>query len=131
MRIYYIIGLLVLTAAMGILVSTFSSASTYVGFTEAAATERSVHIIGSLVKDARGEVVGIEQSHPQAFSFLLQDNEGVTSRVTYAFPMPSDFIRADKVVIVGRHAGAHFVAEKILLKCPSKYETKYEANTLS
>jgi cytochrome c-type biogenesis protein CcmE len=36
--------------------------------------------------------------------------------------MPPDFLRSEKVVVIGRYQQDSFVASKILLKCPSKYE---------
>jgi cytochrome c-type biogenesis protein CcmE len=42
--------------------------------------------------------------------------------VYYNQPMPQDFTRSEKVVVIGSYSGDQFVAEKILLKCPSKYQ---------
>ena len=129
MRIYYVIGLVLVAAALGIILSTFSNASSYVTFAQAEQTTRSVHVIGTLVKDAQGVVTGIEyQDHHRSFSFLLQDNQGAIRRVFYAYPMPMDFVRADKVVIVGQAQTERFLASKILLKCPSKYEKGLDGN---
>jgi cytochrome c-type biogenesis protein CcmE len=36
--------------------------------------------------------------------------------------MPPDFTRSEKVVVVGSYHNDLFVADKILLKCPSKYQ---------
>jgi cytochrome c-type biogenesis protein CcmE len=36
--------------------------------------------------------------------------------------MPPDFTRSEKVVVIGSYREGTFVATKILLKCPSKYQ---------
>jgi cytochrome c-type biogenesis protein CcmE len=36
--------------------------------------------------------------------------------------MPPDFTRSEKVVVIGNYQNNAFVARKILLKCPSKYQ---------
>ena len=40
----------------------------------------------------------------------------------YNEPMPPDFTRSENVVVVGGYQDDNFVANKILLKCPSKYQ---------
>ena len=73
-------------------------------------------------KDASGEIIGI---HPGAdrvsFSFILVDANGKEQEVVYNEPMPADFKRSEKVVVIGGYHDETFVANKILLKCPSKY----------
>jgi cytochrome c-type biogenesis protein CcmE len=51
----------------------------------------------------------------------LLDEKGNESKVVYNNPEPADFDRSEKIVIVGSMDGEHFKADKILLKCPSKY----------
>ena len=43
-------------------------------------------------------------------------------KVYYNEPMPPDFTRSEKVVVIGNYQNNDFVARKILLKCPSKYQ---------
>jgi cytochrome c-type biogenesis protein CcmE len=38
--------------------------------------------------------------------------------------MPADFTKSEQVVIIGAYQNETFVADKILLKCPSKYQEK-------
>ena len=54
---------------------------------------------------------------------LARDDEGrpLFSMVRYSNPKPANFEDADQLVIEGYSAGDHFVAENILVKCPSKY----------
>jgi cytochrome c-type biogenesis protein CcmE len=123
----YIVALVVIAAAIGIIIQTAGESSTYVTFDEAFqlasnGSSKSIHVVGELKKDGSGEIVGI---HPGAdkvsFSFLLVDANGKEQEVYYNEPMPADFKRSEKVVVIGAYHNDLFVANKILLKCPSKY----------
>jgi len=46
---------------------------------------------------------------------------GVVRQVVYPNPKPANFEDAEQVVVNGRMEGDVFVAEHILVKCPSKY----------
>jgi cytochrome c-type biogenesis protein CcmE len=52
----------------------------------------------------------------------LIDEEQKEQKVYYNEPMPPDFARSEKVVVIGGYQNNAFVANKILLKCPSKYQ---------
>ncbi|MBL7876722.1 MAG: cytochrome c maturation protein CcmE, partial [Cyclobacteriaceae bacterium] len=66
---------------------------------------------------------GIEKSNDNlSFSFILIDEEQKEQKVYYNEPMPPDFARSEKVVVIGGYQNNAFVANKILLKCPSKYQ---------
>jgi cytochrome c-type biogenesis protein CcmE len=77
-----------------------------------------------LQKDAAGQVEGIEvREDKTSFTFLLVDNEGTTQKVFYNEPVPADFHRSEQVVVIGSYRNKEiFVADKILMKCPSKYQ---------
>jgi len=122
----------VLAVAAGIIMVNFGNASTYANFTEAEemaanGKKKSIHVVGALHRDDNGEITGILPSESQMeFSFLLVDNEGREEKVYYAKPMPADFMESEQVVVIGgyreENGEQYFLAEKILLKCPSKYE---------
>jgi cytochrome c-type biogenesis protein CcmE len=128
MKKSHILVIIVIAAAIGILVSTAGDASTYVGFGEAyemarAGNKKDIHVVGELTKDAAGNVIGIEPGFDKvSFSFMLVDESGKKQKVEYAEPMPQDFTRSEKVVVIGGYEGEIFKASKILLKCPSKYQ---------
>lgn len=130
MKRTHILIILVLAAAIGILVSTAGDASTYVGFTEAyemaaAGNKKEIHVVGQLTKDPTGKIVGIEPGADKvSFTFVLVDENGKRQKVEYSQPMPQDFTKSEKVVVIGRYQGDTFKASKILLKCPSKYQEK-------
>lgn len=128
MKKSHIFAIVIIAVAIGIIVTTAGDASTYVNFDQAyqmasTGNSTSIHVVGQLKKDANGEVVGLRNSPDNlSFSFLLVDEKGKEQKVFYNEPMPPDFTRSENVVIIGSYQGDNFVANKILLKCPSKYQ---------
>ncbi|RMF53905.1 MAG: cytochrome c maturation protein CcmE, partial [Bacteroidetes bacterium] len=47
---------------------------------------------------------------------------GWVARVRYPDPKPINFESAQKIVLIGQYRDSVFYAEKILMKCPSKYK---------
>jgi cytochrome c-type biogenesis protein CcmE len=128
MKKSHILIIVVIAAAIGIIVTTAGDASTYVSFNDAyqmasQGNDNSIHVVGQLKKDASGHIIGIEEGADKvSFSFIMVDDNGKEQKVDYNQPIPADFTRSEKVVVVGHYAGDTFKAEKILLKCPSKYQ---------
>jgi cytochrome c-type biogenesis protein CcmE len=50
------------------------------------------------------------------------DEKKEKQEVVYFNPKPADFERSEKIVVVGEMKQGRFVADKILMKCPSKYQ---------
>ena len=128
MKKSHILIIIVIAAAIGIVLTTADDASTYVTFEEAYqlasnGSKNSIHVVGQLKKDGQGHVVGIVPGSDRvSFSFVMVDNNSKEQVVVFNEPMPQDFLRSEKVVVIGSYAGDNFVADKILLKCPSKYQ---------
>ncbi|HEY5822865.1 MAG TPA: cytochrome c maturation protein CcmE [Cyclobacteriaceae bacterium] len=128
MKISHIIALVVIAVAIAIIISTASDSSSYVSFDQAyemaeVDNKTSVHVVGELKKDTNGEIIGLEEGADHlSFSFLLIDENKKEQKVYYNEPMPPDFTRSEKVVVIGKYKQENFVASKILLKCPSKYQ---------
>ena len=57
-----------------------------------------------------------------SFSFIMVDQNNLEQEVIYNQPMPMDFLRSEQVVVVGSYKKNKFIADKILMKCPSKYQ---------
>ncbi|NEM96588.1 cytochrome c maturation protein CcmE domain-containing protein [Pontibacter burrus] len=138
MKKSHIIGIVIIAAAIMIIMSTAGDASTYVDFGEAKelaqeGSNAKVHVVGRLKKDAQGHIVGMKYDpliDPNYFSFMLVDTNRVEQQVVYFNPKPQDFERSEQVVITGNMQNDVFIADKILLKCPSKYvETEVKPNT--
>lgn len=129
MKKTYIFGIIIIGIAIAIIISTAGDASTYVTFDEAknisvtSEGKAKVHVVGTLQKDDNGNVMGIfPGANKLSFSFIMIDENSQAQEVFYNEPMPTDFKRSEQVVIIGGYNGDVFVADKILLKCPSKYQ---------
>ncbi|GAB4250051.1 MAG: hypothetical protein Tsb0034_29350 [Ekhidna sp.] len=128
MKKKYIAAVIVIAVAITMVITMAGDASTYVSFDEARELsekgfKKSIHVVGKLPKTASGEVLGIQESPDKlSFRFEMIDENGTKQEVLFAEPIPTDFTRSEQVVIVGAYQGDKFVAEKILLKCPSKYQ---------
>ena len=128
MKKSHILGIVVIAIAIGIIMSTAGDASSYVTFGEAkemasSGNDNKIHVVGNLVKTDDGSVVGIEPSADKlSFSFVMVDGNLQKQKVYYPEPMPVDFLRSEQVVVIGAYHDDLFVADKILLKCPSKYQ---------
>lgn len=132
MKKIHIFGLIIIAVAIGIIVSTAGDASTYVNFTQAEemakdGDDESIHVVGKLKKDGAGNITDIlyqPEVDPNYFVFTLQDNNQQERKVVYRSPKPQDFDKSEQIVVIGRIKDDHFEAEKILLKCPSKYDNQ-------
>lgn len=128
MKKSHIIGLIIIAVAVGIIVTTAGDASSYVTFSQASNMAESgnnnkIHVVGELKKSESGEIIGIEDSDDHlSFRFIMVDQDGKEETVYYAEPMPADFKRSEQVVVIGSFKNDVFIADKILMKCPSKYQ---------
>jgi len=130
MKKIQIFGLIIIAVAIGIIVTTAGDASTYVDFTKAKEMAadgdgESIHVVGKLKKDAAGQILEMEYQpaiDPNYFAFTLIDNNNVAQKVVYKNSKPQDFDKSEQVVVIGKMQNGTFSAEKILMKCPSKYE---------
>lgn len=128
MKRTHIIAIVIIAAAIGIIIATAGDASTYVDFDQAyqmaeSGNKNQIHVVGQLKKDSEGHVAGLQNSPDKlSFSFVLVDDKNKEQNVIYNEPMPPDFLKSEKVVVVGGYQRNQFIAKKILLKCPSKYQ---------
>ena len=128
MKKSHIIGIVVIAMAMGIILTTAGDASIYVTFEEAKRREydgdrSKIHVVGKLKKTKLDEVVDIVPSEDQlSFTFVMLDENEAEQKVFHPNPIPQDFDRSEQVVVVGSYQKDLFIADKILLKCPSKYQ---------
>ena len=142
MKKTHIFGILVIALAIIIIISTAQNSSAYVSFTEAfemsqagnsnniqvpttcmlAGNSNNIHVVGTLKKDNAGNIVGIRKGEDKtSFSFIMVDENRKEQLVFYKEPMPADFTKSEQVVVVGQYKQDIFVADEILMKCPSKY----------
>ena len=110
-----------------IIISNFGDASTYVTFSKAKDVYESgsltkFHVVGKLNKDDDNNIEGLMKSDDKmSFTFQMIDEDGMKEKVFYGEPMPPDFLLSEQVVVIGGYENNTFVADDILLKCPSKY----------
>ncbi|MHA7129643.1 cytochrome c maturation protein CcmE domain-containing protein [Algoriphagus namhaensis] len=131
----HILGLGIIAVAIVIIMTSIGDASSYEDFNTALemkknGEEKAIHVVGQLKKDETGEVVGLNVREDKvSFTFVLVDNNGTEQEVFYNEPVPADFTRSESVVVIGSYRNEEiFVADKILMKCPSKYqETEVQA----
>lgn len=100
------------------MVNFASNTSIYTDFKTAKNTSEEVHIVAEWVKREQAHYDQIKDE----FSFFLKDTLGNEAFVIYPDPKPVNFEQADKIVVIGKFQSDTFFANKILMKCPSKYE---------
>lgn len=128
MKTKHIASIVVIAIAVVIIMTMAGDASSYVTFGEAKELstkgfKKSIHVVGELPRASTGEIIGIEESPDKlSFKFQMVDENGFRQQVFHANPVPTDFAKSEQVVIIGAYNDENFIAEKILLKCPSKYQ---------
>ena len=98
-----------------------NSVTPYVSIAEAEASKSNVQVKGLLDKDFQPQQVD------ENFNFVIKDEEnGQTMLVKYHGTKPDQFDSAYHVVAVGKYNtdDKTFYANKLLIKCPSKYENE-------
>ncbi|TAF44132.1 MAG: cytochrome c maturation protein CcmE [Sphingobacteriales bacterium] len=129
-----IIGIVIIAIAIGVIVSTYADSSTYGSFAEAKEMQKELHVVGKLNKAK--EMYYEPQKNANYFSFYLVDNKGTECKVIFNGTKPQDFEKSEQIVLTGEMRNGEFYANKILMKCPSKYtqdkvevtQTKAQAN---
>jgi len=121
MKRSYIIAIVMIAVAIGILISAAGDMSTYGTFTQAETSGQKVKIAGELAKDK--EMYYNPEEDPNYFSFFIRDSEGEERKVVLLAAKPQDFELSEQIVVTGKmNDDATFVATDLLMKCPSKYK---------
>ncbi|MCS5490820.1 cytochrome c maturation protein CcmE [Algoriphagus limi] len=131
----HLVGIGIIAIAIIIIMTSIGDASSYETFETAlemkqSGDDKAIHVVGQLKKSDSGEVVGLNvREDKTSFTFILVDNDGTEQEVFYNEPVPADFTRSESVVVIGSYKNEEiFIADKILMKCPSKYqETEVQA----
>jgi cytochrome c-type biogenesis protein CcmE len=120
MKKLYIVAIVILAVAIGVIVASLKNTTTYSDFTESAANQdKEFHIVGKLDK-TKAQVYD-PAVNTDEFSFYLTDNKGLTKQVVLHKSKPQDFDKSEQIVLIGKMHNDVFHANDILLKCPSKY----------
>jgi cytochrome c-type biogenesis protein CcmE len=122
----FIIGGVVVAVVIGLLIATSFSGSTsdYLTIAEVKALgpdqTRDSRVTGAIVADS------VDWSTQDLLlTFEIQDETGVLP-IAYNGPQPDMLVDAVEAVAIGKYdvEARTFVAEELLMKCPSKYEEK-------
>lgn len=114
----YIVGIAVIVVCGIIGFTAFRDSLTpYVGFAEAKQLNRSCQVMGEVDKsnvkyDMKNGIL----------RFTIIDEEGHLLPVAYKGVKPGNFDQAKSVVCNGQFVNGTFEADRLLVKCPSKYQ---------
>ena len=89
----------------------------YLSFDEARKARGTVQVMGSLDKASDHY-----DTTKQELSFTILDTEGKRMPVVYRGIQPGNFKDAVSIVAIGPYREGRVEAEKLLVKCPSKYQ---------
>jgi cytochrome c-type biogenesis protein CcmE len=119
MKKTHIVLIIIIALGIGSMFTLLGNSSTYADFKQANESTDEVHVAGTWIQSK-----GIEYNpevDPNRCSFYMKDRAGNEKHVVLLKSKPQDFERSQQVVIVGKINGNDFVANDILMKCPSKY----------
>lgn len=118
MKKSHVIAVVMALAFVGLGLTAFQKTLTpYLGFDEARKAKGLVQVMGALDKESdRYDTAN------QELSFDLLDDKGGRIRIAYKGTKPANFKDAVSIVAIGRFASGRIEAEKLLVKCPSKYQ---------
>jgi len=126
MKKSYVVGAVVIAAAMALAMYSFKSTLTaYVTVGEAKASKRPVQVAGVIVKGT--DRYDLQNNN---LVFTLREDGGAEMLVEYDGPRPGNFDDATKVVAIGLYETKKqvFEARELLVKCPTKYEGRVTGN---
>jgi cytochrome c-type biogenesis protein CcmE len=119
MKRAYWAGAILVLGFLALGLSTFSRSMTqYVSFAEAKESSRTVQVMGALQKGTSRYDTGSKT----LYFTLLDPKSNESIPVSYTDVKPANFEDAVSIVAIGRYQKGLFAAEKLLVKCPSKYQ---------
>lgn len=118
MKKTHIALIIVIAISIGAIISATGDFSTYVGFTQAGEQPGTKYTVIGQLDTAEAMNFNAKTS---TFSFVAIDKDGNSSKVHYGQPKPQDFERSEEITMKGYATDSVFIAEEILMKCPSKY----------
>jgi cytochrome c-type biogenesis protein CcmE len=122
MNVKVIVALGLLAVAVGVGVTSFKKSVTpYINFAEARRSSGLVQVNGVLADKQY-----VMKPNEQYLSFRLRDEKGEVLPVEYHGVVPGNFDQATSIVAIGRYHDEKFVADQLLVKCPSKYQAMAE-----
>ena len=117
----YVLGGLLLVAFAGFAFTTFKNSMTpYVSYERARQGDRIVQVAGALEKGSSS----YKEAKESLYFTLKEPKTSDNLRVRYKGVKPGNFEDAISIVAIGRYdeKAKEFEAQKLLVKCPSKYQ---------
>ena len=114
---WIMIGIIALALGVGGYSLRGGAMVSYASVAEAKAQERHVQVFGYLYSKGHYDDQG-------RWKFDIQGENGDVLTVVYPHTRPANFEQAISVVAVGKYdqQAQNFVADQLLVKCPSKYQ---------
>jgi len=120
-KLKYILGILIILTFFVYAAFSFRKSLTpYVSFDEAKKSSLTVQTIGNILHQETSY-----DTEKEKLYFVIEDKNKNKMSVEFSGVKPGNFDQATTAVVVGQYKGDVFVAEKVLVKCPSKYQGKY------
>jgi cytochrome c-type biogenesis protein CcmE len=117
----YAVSLALIVGLVWFGVTSFNKSLTpYRSFADARKDGGYVQVNGTLAD--RGAVV--TDAAQGLLLFQLKDSRGEVMEVVYKGVKPANFEQATSVVALGAYEHGRFQADKLLVKCPSKYQAE-------
>jgi cytochrome c-type biogenesis protein CcmE len=101
----------------------FRTAVRYVSFAEARTATKTVQIAGRI--DTGSIIYGTDKRRLEFVIYDIKSNNPDSAdklKIIYEGVVPANFDQATSVLVRGKPGEGGFVAEKLLIKCPSKYQ---------
>lgn len=117
------IGIILLAVVFGVFGFKDAFRSYTTSIDEVVGSSRSVQLAGFLGSTGEYDAQG-------RFTFMIQDEDGKLLKVVSDDPRPANFEQAISIVAIGHYDSADqaFMADDLLVKCPSKYQELQQNN---
>jgi cytochrome c-type biogenesis protein CcmE len=126
MKKIHIILLVVIAAAIGILISSLDTGSSYGSIAEAKAKPgKFVHVAVQLDKSVPVEFDALKNAN--YLSFQAKDSTGEKMKVVYRKGEIPNLMISEKLVLKGSYKDGLFECKDVQTKCPSKYKDDAKA----
>ncbi len=120
MKPKYIIGIgIILVFIIFAAINLSKSLTPYVSLEEAKKSQSTVQVKGKRIEGS--EFYDLQR---KVLMFRMKDDSGEEFEVVYHGVKPANLEQATEVVVVGRYEDGKFLADKLLVKCPSKYQAE-------
>ncbi len=131
MKTKIIIGTIIILVFAGWGISAFLDTTIkYVSFEEAEKAERVVQVAGGI--DFSTVNYDANKARLEFTIYALGPVDSTKSErmdIIYYGTIPGNFDQATSVMVRGKHESEGFVAEQLLVKCPSKYQGLEKGNS--